>query len=271
MKEILIDELLKLQLDILKRVDEFCRDNSISYTVFGGTCIGAVRHKGYIPWDDDIDIAMTRPEYDRFIHSFNGAFENLEVLAPELDWDYYAPFANVHDKRTILFEGSNGHHGIELGVKIDVFPIDGVSSNDDEYHVQKTKFAKLWSLLYSKRVVISQLWKQNHRMAVLCFIKRIVSLGYSYARVQKRIHALIVKSPYQESEYVDLSCYPWPNDSRCKRDVFDEYISIPFESLMVSIIKDYDIYLRKAYGDYMQLPPEKDRIPKHSFSAYWKD
>ena len=109
MKQLTIKEILQVQLDILRDVDAFCRQNKIDYFLVGGTGIGAVRHGGYIPWDDDIDIGMTRPNYDRFLSSFNGNYGNLELYAPEIDLNYYAPYANVCDNRTLLFEGANGH------------------------------------------------------------------------------------------------------------------------------------------------------------------
>lgn len=270
MKVISTDELLKLQIDILSKVDIFCRSNSIDYTVFGGTCIGTVRHGGYIPWDDDIDIAMSRTNYERFIRVFNGAVENLNVVAPELDWNYYAPYANIVDTRTILDEGANGHHGMTLGVKIDLFPIDGVALDIDEYHNNKKKISLYWNQLYIKRVILRILWPID-RWATINIIKKRLFLFKSYSYIQKQIRNLITSHKFEESKYVDLMCYPWPTDSRCEREVFEDYEDAKFENITVSIIKRYDEYLTKAYGNYMQLPPEEKRVPHHGFTAYWKD
>lgn len=271
MKEITVDELLRLQVDILRQVDTFCRNNSIPYTVFGGTCIGAVRHKGYIPWDDDIDIAMTRPHYDRFIQSFNGKVDHLEVLAPELNWNYYATYANVCDTRTLLDEGSNGHNRMNIGVKIDVFPIDAVPSDIQEYHEQKMRFRALWRNLYAKRAVLRQVWASSIKTAVAIIARRLLTINRSYAQIQKEIHHLIIHEPFEMFSYVDLSCYPWPTDSLCPSSVFEKYKDIMFEGITVSILDDYNTYLTRAYGDYMKLPPIEQQVPHHHFKAYWKD
>ena len=89
MKAILPEELNVIQLDILDDIHQFCVNNNIRYSLAFGSLIGAIRHHGYIPWDDDIDIMMPRPDYDVFINSFNGAYKHLVVAAPELDWNYY--------------------------------------------------------------------------------------------------------------------------------------------------------------------------------------
>ena len=233
MREITLKELLELQLNILRDVDAFCRKNNIQYTVDGGTCIGAVRHKGYIPWDDDIDIAMTRPNYEKFINSFNGTYENLEVLAPELDWNYYAPYANVVDKRTILDEGANGHHGMEIGVKIDVFPIDGVATEMCEYHSINKKIHNLWDALYVKRVNLSEIWKNNKRMFFSTVFCRVKYMLKSYASIQKEYYYLVTKYSFETAEYVENLTMPLSRDVRCSKQAFDKYLDMPFENIIV--------------------------------------
>ena len=115
-----LGDIQRVSIEILQEIDNFCQKNSIRYSLGYGGLIGAIRHKGCIPWDDDIDIIMPRPDYRRLLNEFNGYFPELEVYAPELDWNYYAPYANVCDTRTILKEGRNGHRKTELGIKIDI-------------------------------------------------------------------------------------------------------------------------------------------------------
>lgn len=270
MKELSLDEVLKLQVDILRRVDEFCREYSIQYTVDGGTGIGTIRHKGYIPWDDDIDIAMTRPNYDKFINTFNGCVKNLRVYAPELNSNYYAPYANVCDTRTILVEGSNGHNGMELGVKIDVFPIDGVAPDLYEYHKIKKNIKRLWNILWVKRIVMSEKWRDSKIKFLGILLCKLFLKFQKYSDLQKKMECLVKRYPYKSSNFVENLTMPWPRDVRCSREAFEEYIDAPFENITVSIIRGYDEYLTKLYGNYMQLPPEEQRVPHHGFKAYWK-
>ena len=271
MREIAIDEVKRLQCDILKEIDTFCRKRNIKYFLTGGTCIGAIRHKGYIPWDDDIDIGMPRPDYERFIHEFNGNTENLYVISPELNWNYYAPYANVCDNRTLLLEGANGHNGMDIGIKIDVFPIDGIPSTLKEYRREKMIMTRLWAILYHKRVLLKELWKRKKKAYFRSLFWRIITSWCSYSRIQKIIHNIALSHPYETSEYAIDIVMHWKRDVMCEKNVFQEVIDVQFEDLIVSVMKGYDRYLTLKYGDYMQLPPEEKRIPSHGFTAYWKN
>ena len=258
MKEISLEELKQLQLDILCSVDKFCRERGIQYTLYFGTLLGAIRHKGYIPWDDDIDIAMTRANYDVFINSFNGYDDNLRVFSPELDYNYYAPYANVCDIRTLLIEESMDHNRQEIGVKIDVFPLDGVQ-NEIEYIKRRKKCSWYNLILGNKRKKLAIIWKENKVRFVKCLVKKILFSFLPYSSLQKQIHKTSIKesnglTPYL-SDIVFMGSRP----------------STEFEKNTVRIIADYDLYLKKVYNDYMQLPPKEQRIPHHGFTAYWKN
>lgn len=263
MKEIGLEELKKVQLDILLAVDEFCRNNNIEYSLAAGTLIGAVRHKGYIPWDDDVDICMTRPNYDKFIKIFNGNYNNYQVLAPELDWNYYAPYANVCDNRTILDEGANGHRGIEVGVKIDLFPIDGCTSNLQRYLHQCNMIYKYNSYLYVKRYILRKKFSKH------IFINKFRIIFESYVRIQQKIHMLSVSKGFETSEFACLMAFD-PVAFRAPKWIFDNYTDIEFEGFQVRTVKDYHLFLSLRYGDYMKLPSIEQRVPHHGFKAYWK-
>lgn len=267
MKEIGIDELKKLQLDILLSVHDFCIKNQIEYSLAAGTLIGAIRHKGYIPWDDDIDICMTRPNYDRFINSFNGTYKNLHVLAPELNWNYYAPYANVCDIRTILNERANGHRGIEVGVKIDVFPIDGTSNSLQGYRFLCNKIYDYNYIMSYKRYILSK-GKFPYNIKVL--FKKLQHCFTSYAYLQKKIHRLSLSNDFDKAEFVSLMVFD-PIAFRAPQKIFEEYVDVEFEGYKLRSVKYFDLFLSLRYGDYMKLPPIEQQVPHHGFTAYWKD
>ncbi len=272
MKEIPLEEIKQLQLDIVVQIDRFCRKNGIHYFLDGGTGIGAARHKGYIPWDDDIDIAMTRPNYEKFIHSFNGAIKHLYVCAPELDWNYYATYANVCDNRTVLSEGANGHMGQNLGIKIDIFPIDGTMDNY-RHSLMRHKFLKfLTQLMSRKRRDMSLVWRTDKWKFFTCLVVRTLVCWLNYATLQKWVHHIATKYPFETSNYAyDVVNPVYKRPVHCTRETYDEYIDVPFEHVTLMTLKAYDTYLTDLFGDYMQLPPEEKRVPHHDFTAYWKD
>ena len=272
MRELFLEELKQIQLDMVVKIDEFCRKNGIKYFLAGGTGIGAARHKGYIPWDDDIDIAMTRPNYEKFIHSFNGFDKNLVVYASELDWNYYAPYANVCDNRTILSEGAIGHRGQELGVKVDVFPIDGTTDNYIS-SVIRHKFTKLLTQIMSrKRRDMSIVWRTDKWKFFTCLVVQTLFCWISYTTLQKMVYRIGIKYPFETSQYAyNIVSSDYNHPVSCRRETYEQYIDVPFEGHTLMTIKDYDTYLTRVYGDYMQLPPVEQRVGHHGFTAYWKD
>lgn len=268
MKEIELEELKSLQLDILIKVHEFCLRNNLNYSLTGGTLLGAIRHKGYIPWDDDIDICMPRPSYNKFLQTFNGFYKDLTVYAPELDKNYYAPYANVCDDRTVLEEGVNGHRNDVIGVKIDVFPIDGIVDNKE---CQKTIEKKvLWynRILSSKRSIIS--YDKSLLDVIKLLIKKMVFSVYSFEAIQKKIMQLVTKFSFDEVNSVAQQSFLPYGLKVYSRELFEDYTDVDFEGYKFKSMKNYDVYLRNLYGDYMQLPPKSQQVPKHDFIAYWK-
>lgn len=271
MKEIDINELKKLQVEILVKVHEFCERMNIRYFMGYGTLLGAVRHKGYIPWDDDIDIGMPRPDYDRFLKIFNGHYKNLTVIAPELDWNFIEPYANVYDNRTILIE-ENRRVNLGIGVKIDIFPIDGVPEDFEEYvKLRKTLKSilevKAYKLLGFKDYV--KLFSRP-KFLLYIFMKLMPYLFTSCAKLQRKIYYLATQNNFATSQYVDKITFQNKPLTRLPREVYEEFLDMEFEGHMLKGLKDYDSHLKVIYGDYMILPPKEQQVFRHGFKAYWK-
>ena len=265
LKKVTLEDFKKIQLDILKSVAEFCTQNNIKYFLGFGTLLGAVRHKGFIPWDDDIDIIMPRPDYDKFVNSFNNNNPYYEVKAPELDPNYYSPFANVCDKRTILIEVDD-MSGTK-GVKIDVFPFDSVPDQYEDYVKFRNEFATLKKIMKLKRIPINS--QKSRREKINLFLKKI-RYFHSYAFYQKKLRKLATSIPYGKTTFVDNLVYTFNRDSRFEKSVFDSSVLLEFEGSLFNCPKDFDKVLSLQYGDYMKLPPEEQRVTHHGFWAYWK-
>lgn len=258
-------EIQTIQLDILQSIHQFCEANDIRYSLAYGTLLGAIRHKGYIPWDDDIDVMMPRPDYERFVKEYQGICDRYVVQTYNNDNSYYLWCAKVYDNRTeqITFPTRSG-------VCVDVFPIDGLPDNLEDVR----KYIKKKRKLFFRRLVFTchnNSYRPGNKLfnAFKYIIKRIL-VPSRYA-VIKEIEQLYKSYPYTTSNYVGDIIDLFGERGWLKKEIFEQYTTTAFENLQVKIIKDYDVFLRARYGDYMQLPPEEERVPGHSAPVYWKD
>ena len=242
-KTIIMEELRAIQLDILDKIHAFCTERGIRYSLGGGTLLGAVRHKGYIPWDDDIDIMLPRPDYDRFLKEFEGKYAELNLQYYGNDITCCIPFAKVYDNRTV--------DGLPEESKIK----DYLSIYNNQLHkiYFMTPFYKITGSLkdrmkyYVKKVFYPT--RDKHIMRFYDFLK-------SYS-LEKSVNAGAICGIYAEKELMP-------------RETFESYITVEFEGQQYMAIKDYDAYLTKHYGDYMQFPPKEKQVNHHVFTAYWK-
>ena len=267
MKKITPEELKTLQLDILSAVDCFCDKYRIRYSMGCGTLLGAIRHKGYIPWDDDIDIYMLRKDYNRFEKLFPQVYDGHYCLSSFLrDSRVLIPFAKVYDNRTIIQKRSKN---LTPGVNIDLFIIDDVPDEEDEWvSFNRKRKAMIKKLRHSSLKVSSiNSWKKNIAAIVYSIryaflnqhtlTKEIIDFAQSYngkgnRRVFETTLGMNLKKPFPKS-------------------LFDNIVDLPFENRLFKGFKNYDEYLTASYGNYMELPPLEKRVSFHTFDAYWKD
>lgn len=266
MKKIDIRELKEIQLDILQCVHDFCQDNGLRYSLAYGTLIGAVRHHGYIPWDDDVDIMMPREDYEKFLLLFNGYKENIVVAATQLDRAYYAPYANVYNNKTLLIEHNIDNGGV--GIKIDIFPIDSVPED-------REKRIRLFNKVEYYKKIICLKNCNYHRISnllsrIIAFIiQRFVSF-ISFSLLLDRL-AYKQNNINNESQLINNIVWCGAGEKGCfPRSAMANYMEMKFESRSFKVIEGYDVFLKAHYGDYMKFPPEEDRVPQHGFEAYWK-
>lgn len=264
-KSINLPEMKKIMVDILVAIDKYCRENDIRYFLAFGTLLGAVRHKGFIPWDDDLDICMPRPDYEKFIAGFTHSYYKL--VSPNIDNDYRLWYAKVYDDRTIIEDKVNKN----LGVFIDVFPLEGLGNDKQEAGKHYNKVAKL-RYFYDVLSCCMRL-PLNERKTIVAkcslILARLLYFLLPVKGIRNRLCKLMKEYNYEDSAYCGVLSY---GDSSwlLSKDVFAEVVEAPFENKNFYIIKEYDKWLTNRYGNYMQLPPEDQRKGNHVINAYWK-
>ena len=246
---------------LLKTMSEFikvCDQNGIEYIGAYGTVLGAVRHKGLIPWDDDIDVFMTRENYEKFLQlkkTLNGS--GYEIV--DLDNDgYYLPYAKFCDANTSIWEIEN--LPFVLGIFIDVFPLDFVEENDAECVALRDEYIVLFrKYVRSKRSI------RFADLLSLSGLKDFFKTVYYRKTVKKEMLRNIEnkiknkRGPYR-MYYRSMDKY---SKSKFDASWFDECIEVPYENFSIRIPKNYDAYLTQCYGNYMEPPPVEKRVSQH--------
>lgn len=263
----------RIQLRVLKHFADICEKNKFRYFVIDGTLLGAVRHKGYIPWDDDIDVAMPRDDYDRFLQEYKNinTDASVKLISRDINPLYHLAFAKLYDGATILRERRvRKKYQFQYGIYIDIFPLDHIPSDPRErksvvmrnYYLSKTISMNVIGLEVAHNSRVGKaLYTLLYYMQKPFPIKQLTLLQ------EKRIKACNQKS--KDSGLIKVLAFQDANPEQYfyEKD-FEEYNYMPFEDLQVRVPKGYVRILTNLYGDYMQLPPESERVT-HGIEAYW--
>ena len=251
-------------LDILQEVHDFCEKNSLTYFMAFGTLLGAVRHKGFIPWDDDIDIWMPRPDYEKFIATYSHPF--YKVLSARNDARYPLDFTKVHDERTFVEEDRGDGN---WGIFVDIFPLDGMPS-EKEFLKMKESVAAV------RRLIANQRFTRKFK------VSRSTGLKKSLAAIAGRIAHPFVSLSWlirQEEKIMKRHEYgscPFISDLTdihpmlFEKKMAEERILLDFEGRQFYAPKEYDKWLTILFGDYMTPPPEDKRVSNHGIKAFIK-
>lgn len=267
MKQIKDSEMKTILLNILIKVDRICRDNELTYFLGYGTLLGAIRHKGFIPWDDDIDIIMPRSDYNKLITLMKCEKDGLRFLSFETDPQYIYSFGKICDISTHLCE--IGYKEVpDMGVYVDVFPIDNQGKSYSASRRQASVLRLLNSLLYSSVLT------HYHRMAKKWYLEPLKFVLYPVSKLFgtrfwiKSVNNLAQKYNNRSSKYCGVNAgvakiYTW------EWTYFTKAIEWDFEGYKFLVPQEYDAVLKTTYGDYLQLPPIEERVPKHNYLAYF--
>lgn len=266
MREISFEEAKKVELDILVDIAKFCETHGLRYYLAYGTLIGAIRHKGFIPWDDDIDINMPRADYNEFLRTYNKEGKIYRVIDPR-DKNSRHSFAKVIDTRTVKDEPMMNYKE-PLGIDVDIFPLDGMPEEEAEYDKWYDALYKIYEKFTLKGLKTSY----YPRVATRWKLKAKQLLYPSRNRLLDKAQALHEKYPYETSKFVGCmeSRYNGKGNRAEKAD-FADTVDVAFEDLTFKAPVGYDRILRNLYGDYMTLPPEEKRVTHHTNKMYWKE
>lgn len=250
-----LSQLKSIELDILKTFIEICEKLNLKYYLLGGTLLGAVRHKGFIPWDDDIDVGMPRSDYEKFIKLAQDHFpKNYFLQTCYTDDEFPANFAKIRKSDTAFIESSAAHLKMNHGVYIDVFPLDYYpEKNTLSFNIK----AKFLSLRIDDALKLNN--EYNPKVRIIKAIARILFPSWKKAVIKRdRLYRSIKKGrklanhggAWGEKEIVPIEWY-------------GEGVLAQFENLKVRMPSEFDKWLTQVYGDYMQLPPLEKRKAHH--------
>ena len=254
-KPLTLDEKREIQLRILDEVDAFCRKNDIRYSLASGTLLGAIRHKGFIPWDDDMDIVMPEPDFMRFYDSFKS--DNVRCIDIRNEKYFHFPWAKLCDTHSYMASGKKvkGH-----GVDIDLYIIHGLPHDDNAIEA----FYKKANRICSTRLFLVK-WRKR-------IVRRFpVKTIPFYSMVSKKYRDLSFSNPYEGTKKYIFHSDRMDWAHTYDYDLFENTIDLDFEGHTYMAIASWEKYLKQRYGDYMQLPPEDQRHPIHGVAFYKKE
>lgn len=245
-------------LDILEAFHNVCRDNGLRYYLVDGTLLGAVRHKGFIPWDDDVDVAMPREDYERLIREHRRILPApLEFVSYETDITYPLHFGKIQDASTTLVE--RPHLFYLGGIYIDIFPIDGAPDSPaaQKRHISRYNFLRK-ALYFAKRD------PYRHGHGISCLLPLATRTFLPPDRLQRDIRREMTRYPFNSSRLAGINLNDGRRAMLSRRDVLGDPTPVEFEGKTFWGMADNHAYLSSLFGDYMQLPPE-DKRHVHNF------
>ena len=272
MKALTAREVQLGELNVVKKLDEICEKLNLRYFLTYGTLLGAVRHKGFIPWDDDVDVMMPRPDYEKlvaYLISHEKECMPYKLMHYKTNKDYIYPISRLVDTRYWIDYQDAKDYG--LGLFVDIYPLDGCGNTAEEA-AQLMKRGR-WDI---KLISLAGLDKFSRSVSG-GFLRSVGKFaGYCYAKFRgtqyfaAKLDAIGKACSYDESSYVNLTI--WDTSVKpFKKELFASVERMQFEDAMLCVPSRYDEILTQCYGDYMKLPPEDQQVAHHYYTAYLKE
>lgn len=258
-REVSLEESKRICFEILCYFDDFCRKHNILYSLGEGTLLGAVRHKGFIPWDDDIDLLMERDQIDKFVSLYKKGPYNLLVPGKCRDW--WSGVVRLTDTTTVL--SFDEPHQKSHGLWIALTPVDHAPDSDAE--LRRLRINALKKEINCLRRLGKKEYPNDFRGRVKSMLRPFLSmskLNDQYVQTISKYNAIETKRRIKIRLSGGFLVFP--------AEIMSDYTELEFEGRKFMAISHYDDYLKIMYGDYMTPPPESERVPKHNYKAFFK-
>lgn len=255
--------LQKRLLEMLEWFHKFCVENDITYYVAGGTMLGAARHQGFIPWDDDVDVVLPRKDYEKLLGLFDRRIDNyvIETSYSEAK-DFRYSFSKFYDTTTTLVE----HQGIDCkrGVYIDIFPLDGVGNTKDEC-MKNFKKVDRWNMFLMTRTCALRRERKFYKNMAIVGAKMLPSFLVDEKKIAQKVDQLSASFGYDKCKYVMNFASTYRFKEIMEKDIYGTPMEYTFENIKVLGVEKYEQYLTCLYGKWRELPPEEKRHSAHDF------
>ena len=275
MKQIGLHEMKEIEIAILDCFDRFCREHGLSYSLACGTLLGAVRHKGFIPWDDDIDVLMHREDYEKLQILASSFPHPYQVNSIHTETNRNKPFlytyTKIVDTRTLLLEKPDALD-YETGIYIDVFPLDGLPSDRDEIEARFEKAKKMINRavvtnMSYYRVKHSNNVKTTMAYSLVNLFRKLLPTNFYMKRLDKYCRTLSI----DRCDNVGCIAAGYGMREIMPKDIYFPIKQIEFEGKSYLCMNRPEVYLSNLYGDYMTLPPAEQRQKRHDNLTWWRN
>lgn len=267
MTELNLEGIQQQSLEVLKAFDAYAREHDIKYFLAYGTLLGAARHKGFITWDDDIDVLVPRPDYDRLCREFKA--DGYEIIYPGNTPSCYLPFGRLCDTRRTLVKSADPwiKGRTDYGIWIDLFPLDSVTDNQEEFtalYRDMLKYYKEQLSIRRRKTMIDSAFgfKRNLKTVLHWFLHPVRHFQNPIPVRDKVLKAMADCPPYGSTGHLSMLPCPEREWEWFPAEDFARTVMIDFCGLKFPAPAAYDRHLRQVFGDYMQLPPEEERTPR---------
>ena len=258
-----LKHLQQVQLMILNDFIEICDENNLEYYAYGGTVLGAIRHHGFIPWDDDIDVFMFREDYEKFLKIMDKTHtEKYEILNIDRTKDYLYMFSKMSLKGTKFENNWCINKPFNVGINIDIFVLDYIPTNKFKWSILNRKFKFLKKIFNIFDIIENDYYISDFKKNIghtIRFIFKLLNITNEtfkrkYAQTLQNMHANSMPNGF----LYDIAAISY--DEILSEDMIRPSKKVPFESICIAVPNDYDKYLKINFGNYMELPPEDKRV-----------